>query len=254
MKRSDVSGAVTGLTDTIVLNGGEVCYEPFWVRCFRFVRITVEAGPEAVAVYRPRYRQTGYPLETQAAVRSSAPWVEKLWTVCLRTLENCMMETYMDCPYYEQLQFAMDTRLEALFTYAVSADAALARKALIDFHYGMQPEGLTAGKYPSAYLQILSTYCHAWSALPLYEFVHTIAGIGRQADGMLRVAPHLMDLPDLSGQAITEKGPVLFRYWRDSDGHWQYELEVPAGLAGRFVFPDGSEATLHEGSNFLEGV
>lgn len=76
----------------------------------------------------------------------------------MRTLENCMMETYMDCPYYEQLQFAMDTRLEALFTYAVSNDHALAGKALLDFHYGMQPEGLTAGKYPSAYLQILSTF------------------------------------------------------------------------------------------------
>ena len=52
----------------------------------------------------------------------------------------------------------MDTRLEALFTYAVSTDAALARKALVDFHYGMQPKGLTTGKYPSVYLQILSTF------------------------------------------------------------------------------------------------
>jgi len=40
-------------------------------------------------------------------------------------------ETYMDCPYYEQLQFIMDTRLQMLFTYAVSRDARLAKKALV---------------------------------------------------------------------------------------------------------------------------
>ena len=41
--------------------------------------------------------------------------LEEVYDICLRTLENCMMDTYMDCPYYEQNQFPMDTRLQALF-------------------------------------------------------------------------------------------------------------------------------------------
>ncbi len=64
----------------------------------------------------------------------------------------------MDCPYYEQLQNAMDPRLEALHPYAVSSDTALVRKALIDFPGGLQPEGLISSKASSAYLQILSTF------------------------------------------------------------------------------------------------
>ena len=159
LRRTDYeNGEVSGLTDTVHLAGGEICYEPFWVRTFRFVRVRVQAKEEAVTMLAPCFRRTGYPLETGSRVRSSAPWVGRLWDICVRTLGNCMLETYMDCPYYEQLQFAMDTRLEALFTYALSNDFRLARKALIDFHYGMQPEGLTAGKYPSAYLQVLSTF------------------------------------------------------------------------------------------------
>lgn len=159
LRRTDYeNGEISGLTDTIYLAGGEICYEPFWVRTFRFVRISIQAREEPVTLLAPDFRRTGYPLEVTSYIQASDPWVERLWEICVRTLENCMMETYMDCPYYEQLQFAMDTRLEALFTYAVSNDHALARKALIDFHYGMQPEGLTAGKYPSAYLQILSTF------------------------------------------------------------------------------------------------
>lgn len=159
LRRTDYEkGEISGLTDTIYLAGEENCYEPFWVRTFWFVRIMIQAGEEPVTLLTPGFRRTGYPLQVASSIQASAPWVGKLWDICVRTLENCMMETYMDCPYYEQLQFAMDTRLEALFTYAASNDVLLARKALIDFHYGMQPEGLTAGKYPSAYLQVLSTF------------------------------------------------------------------------------------------------
>ena len=159
LRRTDYeNGGISGLTDMLFLSEGEVCYEPFWVRTFRFVRIHIQAEKGAVTLLAPAFRRTGYPLRAGSCICSSSLWVERLWDICVRTLENCMMETYMDCPYYEQLQFAMDTRLEALFTYAVSDDHALARKALLDFHYGMQPEGLTAGKYPSAYLQILSTF------------------------------------------------------------------------------------------------
>ena len=151
-------GEIVGLTDTLHLNGGDLVYEPFWFRCFRFVRLHIVAENEPLTLKAPTFRRTGYPLMAESYVTSSVPWVGKLWKICVNTLQNCMMETYMDCPFYEQLQFAMDTRLEALFTYAVSGDARLAKKALIDFHYGMQPEGLTAGKYPSAYLQILSSF------------------------------------------------------------------------------------------------
>lgn len=152
------NGEVIGLTDTLILDGKEFTYEPFWVRTFRFVCIRVKAAEETVTVHAPTFRRTGYPLKIETSIQASAPWIENLWDICVRTLANCMLETYMDCPYYEQLQFAMDTRLEALFTYVVTSDSAMARKALIDFHYGMQPEGLTAGKYPSVYLQILSTF------------------------------------------------------------------------------------------------
>lgn len=159
LRRTDYeNGEVDGLTDTLLLDGREIKYEPFWVRTFRFVCVRVWAKEETVTILAPGFRRTGYPLKIETSIHSSSPWVERLWDICVRTLGNCMLETYMDCPYYEQLQFAMDTRLEALFTYVVTNDSALARKALIDFHYGMQPEGLTAGKYPSAYLQILSTF------------------------------------------------------------------------------------------------
>lgn len=110
------------------MNGHLVNYEPFWVRTFRYIVVKSSDGklPEMPAAQV--YRKTGYPLSVESTVDSSTPWVGQLWGICLRTLQNCMLETYMDCPYYEQLQFIMDTRLQMLFTYAVSRDARLAKR------------------------------------------------------------------------------------------------------------------------------
>ena len=152
------NGRVEGMQDEIVLSGGPLIFEPFWVRTFRFLEIRLEAGKEPIRFSRPRFRRTGYPLERKSCIRSREFWVEELWEMCVATLQNCMLETYMDCPFYEQMQFLMDTRLQALFHYAVDGDVRLAKKALWDFHCSMTPEGLMHGKYPSSFPQIISTF------------------------------------------------------------------------------------------------
>ena len=164
----DIRDSGLGWEDHIILNGSPVCYEPFWVHTFRY--IVIRGGQLSQP---PVYRKTGYPLPVQSSVSSSVPWVGQLWDISLRTLRNCMMETYMDCPYYEHLQYIMDTRLQMLFTYAVSSDTRLVKKALLDFHCGMQPNGLLTGKAPCAYCQIISTFSLHY-AFALWEYVeHT---------------------------------------------------------------------------------
>lgn len=156
--KTDVEhGEISGLTDKLVLSGGDMTFEPFWYRTFRFTSVSITTA-NAVTFLSPVYRKTGYPLKAESWIRSSEPWVEEVWSMCVRTLENCMMDTYMDCPYYEQNQFPMDTRLEALFCAAVSRDDQLTRKALEDFHCSITPDGLVHGRYPSVYPQIISTF------------------------------------------------------------------------------------------------
>ena len=152
------NGKIVGIRDVVTLNGDALCYEPFYVRTFRFVslRLTTKAAP--AVLHAPTFCRTGYPLTRDSNVHSSVPWVDALWSMCVETLQNCMLDTYMDCPYYEQLQYIMDTRLQVLFNFAVSRDTALARKALEDFHRSQMPCGLLPGKYPSAYPQVISTF------------------------------------------------------------------------------------------------
>lgn len=229
IRRDDAEhGSVIGLTDTILLDEGEVDYEPFWYRTFRFLRIRVEAGKEAVWMKEPVYRKTGYPLKVESWVKSSAPWVEKVWELCVRTLENCMTETYMDCPYYEQMQFPMDTRLQAMFNYVVSTDVRLAKKALEDFHYSLLPQGLIPGKYPSAYCQVISTFSLHYIYM-LQEYYQQTADLGT-------VKRYLPDVDAILGyydRKIGEDSLVgRLGYWEFVDWQeaWKENFGIPAAL------------------------
>ena len=226
----DLNGSVSGRADHIVLNGRPLCYEPFWVRTFRY--IVIRGGQLA---QRPVYRRTGYPLPVESRVSSTAPWVGQLWDICLRTLRNCMMETYMDCPYYEQLQFIMDARLQMLFTYAVSHDTRLVKKALLDFHCGMLPGGLLPGKTPTAYLQVISTFSLHY-VYALWEFVaHTgDLELGRKyRPDIDRILDYYDGKRDGSGLVGTIE-PWAFMDWQDdwkeTGGVSQAYFEGPSSI------------------------
>lgn len=152
--RTDDSLELYGYTDTYEVAGfgtkerPEV-YEPFWFRTFRYIRLTVETGENAIVLRRFDYEETGYPLNVQSHVETSDSTMADIWDICERSLRRCMHETYEDCPFYEQLQYAMDTRSQILYTYAVSADERLAVKCMDDFTHSVRPDGMINCSFPN---------------------------------------------------------------------------------------------------------
>jgi Na+/phosphate symporter len=55
----------------------------------------------------------------------------------------------MDCPYYEQLQYIGDARIQALVSYFNAGDDRLARNALNQMEHSRMAEGITLSRHPS---------------------------------------------------------------------------------------------------------
>ena len=158
--RNGFEGAILdGYRDRYLVRGDRnETYEPFWFRTFRFLKITVETGEEPLTIRGIRAKATGYPLEAVTRVETSDPSLSAIWDISLRTLRRCMHDTYLDCPYYEQLQYIMDTRVEALYTYSVSGDDRLARKALEEFRLAQRPDGLFNCSFPNTNRNIIPSF------------------------------------------------------------------------------------------------
>jgi hypothetical protein len=148
-RKDHINGRLYGPEDFYTLAGGdaETTYEPFWFRTFRYVRMEITTADHDMTLLEFSFRETNYPLEISTQVQAT-PELEKMWQISLNTLRNCMHETYEDCPFYEQNQFAMDARAQILFTYQLSRDDRLARKCMEEFFASRRPDGLIETHFP----------------------------------------------------------------------------------------------------------
>jgi hypothetical protein len=165
--RDEVEGKhFIGYGDSFKPDGGRGrLFETLWWRAGRYLRLNVTAGAEALSLEGLRLRETHYPLAQESSFSSSDARLEAFIPLGLRGLQMCAHETYMDCPYYEQLMYVGDTRLECLVTYALTRDSRLPQKALQIFDQSRIPSGLTQSRYPSRITQVIPPFSLWWVAM-----------------------------------------------------------------------------------------
>lgn len=148
-----------GINDVVILSDSVSTFEPLWWRCFRYVLIKAKAD---CTIESFDVMETGYPLIDEAKWKSSEPDHPKLWEVSLRTARRCAGETYFDCPYYEQLQYTGDTRIQAQIGRYFSRDRRLQRLAINTFSWSEISSGLLQSRYPSRVNQIIPGFSLWW--------------------------------------------------------------------------------------------
>jgi len=152
-----------GLNDLFLPDGGRNrVFEPLWWRTWRYLDLDIETKDEALTLEGLKAQFTAYPFEEKATFESPDEDLKKIWEVSWRTARMDAHETYMDTPYYEQLQYVGDTRLQALISYAVAGDGRLGRQAIEAFDQSRIPEGITRSRYPSSLPQSIPTFSLLW--------------------------------------------------------------------------------------------
>jgi alpha-L-rhamnosidase len=172
--RNEIDGKnIIGIYDIFIPDGGEKrTFRPVWLRTYRYLQLDIVTKDQPLVINDIYGYATGYPFEVKASFKSNDASMQQIWDVGWRTAQLCAGETYYDCPYYEQLQYEGDTRIQALISLYVTGDDRLMRKALLDFYHSRVPEGLTQGRYPSSRLQVIPPFSLFWVSMVYDYWMH----------------------------------------------------------------------------------
>jgi alpha-L-rhamnosidase len=162
--RNEIEGkTILGYSDYFIPDGNnERLFRPLWFRTWRYLQLDIETKDEPLQMNSLKSEFAAYPLKENAVFESDNPGLKNIWNVGWRTARLCANETYFDCPYYEQLQYVGDTRIQSLISLYVSGDDRLVRNALTDLNESIFFEGLTRSRYPSANPQIIPPFSLYW--------------------------------------------------------------------------------------------
>jgi hypothetical protein len=180
--RDSITGRdVRGVRDVVLPDGGaRRRYQTLFWRSFRYIQLDITTADEALRVHDVHGIFTAYPFVERARFDSDLPWLAGMWRMNWNGARIGAFDTYMDTPYWEQLQYVGDTRLQGLISLYVSGDDRLLRQAIEHFDLSRIPEGLTASRYPSALTQIIPPFSLIYVAMVHDLFMH------RRADAFVR--------------------------------------------------------------------
>jgi alpha-L-rhamnosidase len=149
--------AFLGFGDAWTLDGRAAALPALWWRSGRYVRLRIRTGNAALRLRSLAVRRTGYPLRLDGRFECDDRGWQDALPLMRRGLEMCAHETWVDCPYYEQLCYVGDAVTE-ISLYPLSRDAGLTRRCIELFDWSRSDGGLVAERYPSATRQDSTTY------------------------------------------------------------------------------------------------
>lgn len=246
--RNEVDGRqLIGFEDQFIADGQRRTFRPLWFRTYRYIQITVETANEPLVLEDFVGQYTGYPLVEKAKFNSSDSTLTNIWNVGWRTARLCAGETYFDCPYYEQLQYVGDTRVQSMISLYVSGDDRLMRKAILDFDHSRIPDGLTQSRYPSADLQVIPTFSLLWVCIVHDYWMH------RQDDAFVKsLMPGMASVMRWHEERLAANnlnGPL--EWWNFVDWAWPWTQEAQIGGVPPGVQDGSSTLSLQQAYTYL---
>ena len=230
-RRDDINGELRGAYDTIHAEE-DMTFAPFWYRAFRFVRIECENPEENVTGARA-YR-VNYPFDITGSFECSDENYNKMWDISINTLKCCTHEIYMDCPFYEQQQYVMDSAIECAVTMRLTRDMAMIKKCIDEFAASQQSSGLLCANYPCSYVQIIPgfSFFYVFLLRDYLEYSADVEFAARHTGVMDKIFACFDD-------QIREKGYIY------NSQFWDYQDWADGWFAGKGPVEEGEAITLY---------
>jgi hypothetical protein len=165
--RDEIDGKrFIGVADSFLADGGaNRLYRPLFWRTYRYLRLEVKTADEELTLNRIAGVFTGYPFERKATFETTGAaneQIQQILTTGWRTARLCAHETYMDCPYYEQLQYGGDARIQMLVSIYTTGDTRLMKNGIALLNSSRTAEGATYSRAPSHLQQYIPPFSLWW--------------------------------------------------------------------------------------------
>ena len=232
--RDEIEGKqFLGNHDEFLADGGAARrFQPLWWRTWRYIELDIQTKDEALTVDSLSATFTGFPFERRATFDGGDPEIQKILDVGWRTARLCAHETYMDCPYYEQLQYVGDTRVQCLVSLFSAGDGRLMRNAIGQINDSRQSDGATMSRYPTRLEQYIPGFSLWWIAM-----VHDYWWYVDDPEFVRRMLPGVRAVLSFFEGYQKENGSLRPLPW------WRYMDWVPQWRGGDPPQgPDGSSA------------
>lgn len=170
--RNEIDGKyMLGRKDSLVSNGKDhQTFTSLTYRTYRYIQLTISTEDEPLIIDDIYGLTTNFPFELRAKLNTTNLEMQQMLEIGWRTALLCANETYMDCPYYEQLQYIGDTRIQALVSLYNSGDDRLLKNAINQFSNSQEPEGITQSRYPTTTPQYIPTFS-LWYIGMLHDYL-----------------------------------------------------------------------------------
>jgi hypothetical protein len=237
-RRDAPDGEIRGVADAILPDGPERTWRPLAWRAFRHLALDLETGAEPLTVLALEAADVTALPHLRLEYAASDPGHAAIRDLCWRTVQCCAHETFEDCPYYEQLQYAGDAQVQAMLACYAAGDTALARQFLYQFDWSRGGDGLTRSRYPSRIPQTIPFWSLHWvlAVADHWEMtgdrkviVDLLPGVRAVCEAVLRCRNPDGTIGRLPGWPVADWCP---RWNRPQDGHG-----VPPGMGrGRSAY------------------
>lgn len=158
-----------GDADFFISNGKKQSHTTLWWRSGKYIELIITTEKQSLIISDLWLMQTGYPLKNESHFNASEKRFKEVVSIGYNTLQNCAHETLMDCPYYEQLPYVGDSRLECLVLYSMMRDSQLAKKTISQFDESRMPNGVVRCSFPNNEKQIIPGFAMWWVSM-VYDF------------------------------------------------------------------------------------
>lgn len=169
-------------------------------RGMRMLQLVFRSFTEPVTIHAAEMADRIYPIPVDGHFNCDQPFWNRLWDMCIATMNACCTDLFLDCPWREQTFWLDDHYEENQFYLNMSADRAFPTRNLRIAAEGAMPNGQIPGRYPAVRNCLLPCTSANW-VMSLWDYYFYTADLDLVRE-LLPAAEKIVD---------------LYHSWRDDD-------------------------------------